>query len=73
MTLREKSPTVKVQKRLLLYNIKENHIELKLKIPNLRIGFSAFCQLRLKWYVTVGHSGSHSVPFMSALIARISS
>ena len=39
------------QKRLLLVNLKELHLEfLKLGQP---IGFSKFCQLCPKWYITV--------------------
>ncbi|KAG1662397.1 Ribosome biogenesis protein NOP53 [Nymphon striatum] len=50
-----------VQKRLLLANIKEIYGEYKLKYPEIRIGFSKFCELRPKWCITVGASGTHSV------------
>ena len=49
------------QKRLLLCNLKELHIEF-LKSTHLQIGFSKFCQLRPKWCITVNsESGIHSV------------
>ena len=48
------------QKRLLLVNLKELHIDF-VKATGIRIGFSTFCALRPKSYITVGSSGSHSV------------
>ena len=48
------------QKRLLLANLKELHIDF-VKATGIRIGFSTFCALRPKSCVTVGSSGSHSV------------
>ena len=49
------------QKRLLLLNLKELHIEYKNKTNN-QIGFSKFCELRPKWCILVGNaSGLHSV------------
>ena len=51
----------KVQKRLLLCNIREIYLLYKTEFPNDKIGFSSFCQLRPKWCTTVGHSGSHNV------------
>ena len=60
VTVREKGSKVKVQKRLILCNIKEIYIEVKSKFPNVKIGFSTFWQLKPKWCVTVDHSGSHS-------------
>ena len=49
------------QKRLLLCNLKELHIEF-LKSILLQIGFSKFFQLRPKWCITVNSgNGIHSV------------
>lgn len=51
---------VQMQKRLLLLNLKELHIEY-LKTTGDKIGFSKFCELRPKWCVTVSSRGMHSV------------
>lgn len=42
VTVREKGSKVKVQKRLILCNIKEIYIEVKSKFPNMKIGLSTF-------------------------------
>ena len=42
------------QKRLLLCNLKELHIEF---LKSTQIGFPKFCQLRAKWCITL-NSGS---------------
>ena len=48
------------QKRLLLLNLKELHIELLQFGQSIR--FPKFCQLRPKWYITVDSSSAvHSV------------
>ena len=47
--------TEKVQKGLLLCNIREIYLMYKTEFPNDNIGFLSFCQLRPKWCVTVGH------------------
>ena len=55
---------LKVQKRLLLVNIDELHLDYKKKynINGIRtLGFSAFAELRPKHVITVGSSGTHSV------------
>src|SRR6202020_2644935 len=60
------------QKRLLLGNLKEIYILFKSKYKSLTpaladsemkspISFSKFCELRPKWCVMAGASGSHSV------------
>ena len=50
-----------MQKRLILVNLKELHIEF-CKSYDLKIGFSKFCELQLKLCVTVSSaSGLHSV------------
>ena len=48
------------QKRLLLVNVKELHIEY-LKQTGDKIGFSTFAELRPKWCVPVSSTGMHSV------------
>jgi hypothetical protein len=50
-----------IQKRLLLANLNEIYIEFKQKYPEVKIGFSKFCEIRPKWCLTVGASGTHSV------------
>nr|XP_047144280.1 uncharacterized protein LOC124817889 [Hydra vulgaris] len=52
---------VQMQKRLLLCNLKESFVAFKTKNPKIKIGFSRFCTLRPKWYITVSASGTHSV------------
>ena len=49
------------QKQLLLYNLHEFYIELKIKYFIVKIGFSKFCTLRPKWFISVGASGTHFV------------
>ena len=50
-----------MQKSLLLINLKELHLESK-KATDLKIRFSKFCELRLKWCIPEGSaSGAHSV------------
>ena len=48
------------QKRLLLVNLKELHLEF-IKSTGDEISFSKFCELRPKWCVTVNSRGMHSV------------
>lgn len=48
-------------KCLVLCHLKEFFVEFKPPTPNVNIGFSKFCILRLKWYILVGSSESHSV------------
>ena len=52
---------VHVSMRLILCNLKELYTALKDKHPDLKISFSKFASLRLKWCVTVGPRGTHSV------------
>ena len=51
----------KLQKRLLLLNIRELNLEFKKLNPNVKIGFSKFCALRPKRVVNVNSSGIHKV------------
>ena len=48
------------QKRLLLANLHEIYVDFKKK-TNYKIGFSTFCELRPKWCVTVGVTGTYVV------------
>jgi hypothetical protein len=50
-----------VQKRLVLMNLKELHAQFKNAHPNMKVGFSKFAELRPKWCVLAGASGTHSV------------
>jgi hypothetical protein len=49
------------QKRLLLLNLNELYLEYKKQWPNEKIGFSKFCELRPKWYITVNSARMHAV------------
>ena len=50
-----------MQKRLLLINLKELHVEFK-KATDIKIGFSKFCEFRPKWCIPVGSASvAHSV------------
>lgn len=49
-----------MQKRLILVNLKELHLEYKKSTGDER-GFSTFCKLRPKWCFTVDSRGMHSV------------
>ncbi|KAJ8669802.1 hypothetical protein QAD02_014517 [Eretmocerus hayati] len=50
-----------VQKRLVLYNLRELYIKFKDMHPTVRIGFSKFAQFRPPQCVLAGSSGTHSV------------
>ena len=49
------------QRRLLLCNLKELYSAFKERYPDAKVGFSKFCSLRPRWYISVGSSGTHSV------------
>ena len=49
------------QKRLILCTLKELYLAFKENYPENTIGFSKFCSLRLKWCVSAGKAGTHSV------------
>ena len=49
-----------------LCNLQELYDAFKEKQPNVYIGFSKFCALRLKWCVLVGSKMTHSVCICSA-------
>ena len=52
---------VKNKKRLFLVCLKELYIEFKKRNPQLKIGFTKFCELRPKWCITAASKGSHTV------------
>ncbi len=52
---------VKIQKRLILANLKEVYAQFKQNYPDKKIGFSKFAMLRPKECVLVGASGTHQV------------
>ena len=49
------------QKRLLLLHLNKLYLEFKKQWPNDKMGFSKFCELRLKWCITVNSFVMHSV------------
>lgn len=49
------------QKQLLLCNLNELYVKFKETYPNIKIGRSKFCDLRPKWCIIAGASGTHSV------------
>ena len=49
------------QKRLILSNLNELYANFKSKYVSISIGFSNICELRPKWCVLAGSSGTHSV------------
>lgn len=51
----------KVQKQLLLLNLKEIYVYFKDEHPDVRVGFSKFASLRPKQCVLAGSSGTHSI------------
>lgn len=68
MPHKKETVTVKVdghkeikQKHLLLYDVKILHSMFKEKYPQYPIGLSKFAELRPKWCVLAGASGTHSV------------
>ena len=50
-----------VPKRLILGDVKYFHKEFKVEYPSFPIGLSKFAELRPKWCVLAGSSGTHSV------------
>lgn len=61
VTFKENGIKVQKQKRLVLCNLNELYLEFKNKYPDMKIGRSKFCELRPKWCVIAGGSGTHSV------------
>ena len=56
-----------IQKRLVLYNLRELYLKFKQQYPGLKIGFSKFVECRPKYYVLAGSSGTHSVSWFKKL------
>ncbi|CAH0550784.1 unnamed protein product [Brassicogethes aeneus] len=52
---------VHMQKRLLLFNLKEIYTLFKERNPSAKIGFSKFAEMRPKWCILAGASGTHTV------------
>lgn len=50
-----------IQKRLVLYNLRELYLKFKEQHPELKIGFSKFAECRPQYCVLAGASGTHSV------------
>lgn len=61
VTVRNGILSEKVQKRLVLCNLKEAHVHFKEKHPETKVQFSKFAELRPKYCILAGGSGSHSV------------
>ncbi|KAE8741809.1 hypothetical protein FOCC_FOCC012671 [Frankliniella occidentalis] len=55
------APGVRVQKRLILCNLKEAHLYFKERNPDMEISFPKFAQLRRKCCVLAGSPGTHIV------------
>lgn len=53
----------KVQKRMMLYTIKEAYGEVKHQFPSVNIGISKFAMLRPKECVFAGSPGTHNVVY----------
>lgn len=61
VTIRNCSVNEKVQKRLVLCNLKEAHVLFKKQHPEAKVQFSKFAELRPKHCILAGGSGTHSV------------
>ncbi|KAJ4440816.1 hypothetical protein ANN_10662 [Periplaneta americana] len=61
VSVKEDGNRVHKQKRLILCNLKETYQCFKEQYPDIKIGFSKFCELRPKECVLPGTSGTHSV------------
>ena len=60
LSIRIDGERVHKQKRLLLLNLKEMHVEFK-KRTAMKVGLSKFCSLRPPWCITVDSSGAHAI------------
>lgn len=61
ISVKSDNKRVRVQKRLLLLNLKELHAFFKESYPEVPVSFSAFVKLRPKHCILPGASGTHSV------------
>ena len=50
-----------MQKHLNFSNVKELYAKFKSSYPDIKTCFSNFCLHRLKWWITVRASGTHTV------------
>ena len=55
------SKNIHKQKRFILCNLRELYLAFKEEYPHIKVGFSKFCNLRPKWCLIAGSSGTHSV------------
>lgn len=61
ISMKENGTKVQRQKRLILCNLNELFTEFKNENPGIKIGRSKFCELRPKWCIIAGASGTHNV------------
>lgn len=61
ISIREADKKTYVQKRLILSTLKEIYEEFKKKHVDVKIGFSKFAELRPKYCVQLGSSGTHTI------------
>ena len=61
VSVKKEGKRVHVQKRLVLSNLREVYHEFKEKLPDQKIGFSKFAELRPKHCILAGASGTHAV------------
>jgi hypothetical protein len=61
VSVRIEGKSVHKQKHLLLSNLNELYVKFKENYPDVKIGRSKFCELRPKWCVIAGASGTHTV------------
>lgn len=59
--MKENGVKIQRQKRLILCNLNELFTELKKENPGIKIGKSKFCELRPKWCIVAGASGTHNL------------
>ena len=61
VSVKENGEKKRVQKRLVLCNLRESYSKFKTDYPDAKIGFSKFASLRPKECVLAGACGTHSV------------
>ena len=61
VSVKSETGRIHKQKRLLLINLKELYALFKKKFPELKVGFSKFCELRPAWCATVDSKSALSV------------
>lgn len=57
----EQGLKIQRQKRLVLCNLREVYRHFKIEHPEIKVGFSKFAELRPKWCILAGSSGTHAV------------